>query len=186
LDLRINKKGKAFFKRIGLQHHSAMIRVRYFDFKNPLIQSAEAHQAFELRYFAYPVGFGHKFHVSQKSALSLSVFSEILATYRLRPVSSSIEVIFRDNSVDNLAKITNPYDYYGNVIFGNLGGDINYSLRISDRMNIYSEGSFIWMPQSTTWFGIGAVTYAGGQIDYYGIGSPRYRYLFSMGLNYSI
>jgi hypothetical protein len=186
LGLQIGKKQSKAFLAFGLQHNVNKIRIDYLKFDNPLIKEGKAHQVFDLRYFSVPMGIGRKIKTGQKSELRVSLFSEILATYRLRCVDSSIAIQFTDNTNDNLATITSNYGRYGRVYWDNLGTGLDFSLSMKRNVHLLFFAGGVWQPRRTSWIYTGAEMFAGGQHETIYIYSALFRYTFSLGLSLNI
>ncbi|NBP05283.1 MAG: hypothetical protein EBV15_03545 [Bacteroidetes bacterium] len=186
LGLHIGEKQNKAFLALGLQHNVNKIKVDYLKFDNPLIKEGQAHQVFDLRYFSMPMGIGRRIKTGQKSELRVSLFSEILATYRLRCVDSSIAIEFTDNTNDNLATITSNYGRYGRVYWDNLGTGLDFSLSMKRNVHLLFSAGAVWQPRRTSWIYIGAEMFAGGQHETIYIYSALFRYTFSLGLSLDI
>lgn len=159
-----SKKSSKAFALLGLQHNVNKIKINYLKFDNPLIKEGRASQVFDLRYFSVPMGLGRRMKTGKKSELSMSLLSEIMATYRLRCVDSSIFIKFNDNSTDNLASIKSMYSYYS-YIFGSLGLNVEFSKNINNTSSFFVSVVTNWQPRSTQWIDYGASIFAGGQLE---------------------
>lgn len=176
---------KALFL-LGLQHNVNKVKINYIKFNNPLIKEGSASQVFDLRYFSVPMGIGRRMRTSDKSELSMSFFSELLATYRLRCVDSSINVRFTDNTNDNLAAVNSIYEYYGTVFLGNIGAAVNYNVLLKNRIHFNVSAGTVWQPKTTSWIYMGAEMHAGGQQEYVRVSSAVVKYTLSLGLTLAI
>jgi hypothetical protein len=186
LGLHIAKKQSKAFLALGLQHNVNKIKVDYLKFDNPLIKEGKAHQVFDLRYFSVPMGIGRKIKTGQKSELRVSLFSEILATYRLRCVDSSIAIQFTDNTNDNLATITSIYERNGMSYWSNLGTDVDLSISLKKNVKLFFLAGAVWQPRGHPWINVGAEMFAGGQNEYADIYSTLIKFNVSLGFSLNI
>jgi hypothetical protein len=186
LGLHIAKKQSKAFLALGLQHNVNKIKVDYLKFDNPLIKEGKAHQVFDLRYFSVPMGIGRMIKTGQKSELRVSLFSEILATYRLRCVDSSIAIQFTDNTNDNLATITSIYERNGMSYWSNLGTDVDLSISLKKNVKLFFSAGAVWQPRGHPWINVGAEMFAGGQNEYADIYSTLIKFNVSLGFSLNI
>lgn len=186
IDAHLGKNSSKAFFLLGLQHNVNKVKINYLKFNNPLIKEGSASQVFDLRYFSVPMGIGRRMKTSDKSELSMSFFSELLATYRLRCVDSSINVRFTDNTNDNLATVTSIYENYGTVFLGNLGAAVKYNVLLKNKIHFNISAGAVWQPNTTSWIYMGAEMYAGGQQEYVMLSSKLFKYSLSLGLSIAI
>jgi hypothetical protein len=186
LDVNFGKKACKAFGLIGLQHNVNNLRINYLQFNNPLIKEGIASQTFDLRYFSVPMGIGRRIKTIGNSELSMAVFSELLATYRLNCIDSSINVRFTDGSNDNLATVNSIYGKSGTVLWGNIGTTVNYRVPLKKKIHFNFSVIAVWQPKSTTWIYTGAEIYAGGQQESVRVSSTLIKSTLSLGLTLAI
>jgi hypothetical protein len=129
---------------------------------------------------------GIVFHSLVVTGLCDVTFSEILATYRLRCVDSSIAIQFTDNTNDNLATITSIYERNGMSYWSNLGTDVDLSISLKRNVKLFFSAGAVWQPRGHPWINVGAEMFAGGQNEYADIYSTLIKFNCSLGLSLNI
>ena len=183
IGLNIGKKHSKVFLYMGLQHNVNKIKVDYLKFNNPLIKEGMASQIFDLRYLSIPMGVGRRIKTGEKSELRISLVSEILETFKLRCIDSTINITLIDNTSDNLSSIKSLYSYY-NLLFSNVGGVIEYELKVNSVTSFNFSFNANWQPRSSQWIDYGASIYAGGQLEQVRISRGMWRNFMSFGLSF--